>query len=199
MNFKELADAQEDSNRLHENIQTTNQMNIINNDFSTDDIRRADEVFTDQLEDSPNYYSRYEQINNVNNDPYIEETNLAIQVSREEYMNNIEELIKQESIRSEDERIRKVESSNRIESFNFLIKKIDRLVYTEDDRLVKNFIKTTLNEYFQLNIDCVNMGDEMYNKLYKIIDTYYLLPSKKNSKTSITSDEDMLIRNIFLK
>ena len=62
------------------------------------------------------------------------------------------------------------------------------------------FIENILHEYFNLNIDYIYVDDDMYNKLYEIIDSYYLIPSKnKKSKTFISYEEDNIIRIIFLK
>jgi len=79
-------------------------------------------------------------------------------------------------------------------------KKIKTLVFTKEDLLIKKYIESILDDYFSLKIDYVNIEEEMYNKIYSIIDTYYIIPIIKNyKKTAITEIEDNLVRNIFRK
>lgn len=166
-----------------------------------ENIRTPDESYSSQLVEPINLHDAlYNNINEpISDDPYEAEIQLAMQISREDCLNSIEEEIKEMSLREEDERIRFLEISDRISSLENFSKNLNRLMYTEEDRTLKKYIEDILNEYFQLNIDYHYVDEDVYDKLYKIIDSYYLIPSEKNRKTLISCEEDFIIRSIFLR
>jgi hypothetical protein len=56
-----------------------------------------------------------------------------------------------------------------------------------------------LDDWFSLKIDCVYVEHEMYEKIYKEINNYYLIPFQKNyTKFAISKEEDNIVRSIFL-
>jgi hypothetical protein len=56
-----------------------------------------------------------------------------------------------------------------------------------------------LNDYFELKIDFIKLDEEMHQKIYNLIDNYYIIPlSKKYKKTLISKNEDTILRSIFL-
>jgi hypothetical protein len=170
-------------------------------DEEQENIRPPDNTITDQLVESINLSESLYNTDNftISDDPYEAEIQLALQVSREDCLNNIEEELKEFSLREEEDRQRILEISNRISSLENFSKNLNRLMYSEDDRALKKYIENILNEYFQLNIDYHYVDEDMYDKLYKMLDSYYLIPSQKNRKTLISEEEDFTVRSIFLK
>jgi len=160
-------------------------------DFDEDNI--DDEIMMAINISKQQYYE-----NNMHNqdishiDKYNDEQLLkGIEISNNEIL-KYEEYILNESI--------ELEKKKRIESLTLFCKKIKTLVFTKEDLLIKKYIESVLDDYFNLKIDYINIEENMYNKIYSIIDTYYLLPIIKNyKKTSISEIEDNLVRNIFRK
>jgi len=178
---------------------------IINDDYDYDDeesIRSADEVFCDQLIDD-----------NFNNS-YDNELNLAIQESLQYQVYELEDVleeskkifdeyninyIKEESIKLEEERLKNNEKKNRFDSLSNFSNVIKRLIYTNEEIEVKEIIQNILHDYFELKIDSFKLDKEKYDKIFKIIDTYYIIPiNKKYKKTLITKFENDIIRSIFI-
>ena len=139
-----------------------------------------------------NEHLNNEHLNNEHIDQHNNKELLkALEISKSEQL-KYEEYILNESI--------KLEKSKRIDSLKLFCKKIDRLIFTKEDLLIKNYIESVLEDYFSLKIDYINVDEDMYNNLYSVIDTYYLIPTIKNyKKTAITEIEDNLIRTIFRK
>ena len=166
-----------------------------------ENIRSPDLHYSDQLVEPVNLHDALYHTTNdiISDDPYEAEIQLALQVSREDRLNEIEEELIESSLREEEERQRMFEISNRILSLENFSKNLNRLMYSEDDRALKKYIENVLNEYFQLNIDYHYVDEDVYDKLYKVLDSYYLIPSQKNRKTLISEEEDFIIRSIFLK
>lgn len=125
-------------------------------------------------------------INNSNND-YLREFNIALELSKKEYIDKI----------FEDN----LKKGDRIKSLESFCGKIKRLCFSEIEKKIKIYIDDILKQYFNLEIDFIYMEDiDLYNELYKIIDSYYLIPIQKNySKTLISKEEDLIIRDIFRK
>ena len=169
--------------------------NEISDNNSEEDIRSIDEIYTDKLIDEE--YNSFE-------DEYDEEFKLALNVSKNDYYdneynneyNNLLENIFKISIDEYNEKIKR----ERKESLPLFLKKIEKLSYTKEDIEIKTYIMNVLNDYFNLVIESVYVESELYEKIYKIIDSYYLIPKKKElQKTAITEEEDNIIRNIFLE
>jgi hypothetical protein len=175
------------------------------NEPQEDDIRKPDEVKKEKLIDNSFDNEDDIEINlaldmskreyfNIDQNAMDDDFELALKLSEKEYYDEqLEEINKNEFILME-------EMNNRKKSLESFSKKIERLTYTEEDIFIRKYIQNILNNYYDLMIDYVNIENEIYDKIYKIIDTYYLIPtSKKFSKTSISKEEDELIRNIFRK
>lgn len=143
---------------------------------------------------------------NIVNESVYENLDYALEISKieyQEYLNNLEyERLNEEEehklMRSEEELIyKKMES--RKKSLDFFCKKIERLTYSDEDRKMRYYIMNVLDDWFGLKIDCVYVEQEMYEKIYKIIDSYYLIPFQKNyTKFAISKEEDNIVRSIFL-
>lgn len=161
-----------------------------------DDVRKADEIIKESL---------------IIPDEVDQETEIALQVSHREYfsssydeLSNNENLFNALKISDDDycnELIEKlIVKEMRIKSLEMFCKKIKGLSFTKEDILIKNYLENILEEYFNSNIDFIFIENEMYEKIYKIIDSYYLIPiEKKKGKTFISYDEDLIIRSIFRK
>jgi len=192
---------------IEDDILEQNRENLIE-----DDIREPDISYTENLIDNNNTFnnlddelslalkaSRDEYIINNNGIDHDEEYILALEISKEEHFNTIEENIKKESILEEELMFKKIEIDFRRDSLSNFCKKIQGLSYTEEDIKIKKYIENVLDEYFELKINSINVDKNIYTLLYKIIDSYYLIPSLKNQKkTAISKEEDIIIRSIFL-
>ena len=121
----------------------------------------------------------------ISKDEYENETNLVFELSENEYYNQmIENSLKEERIKS-------------LETF---CKKIRGLSYTDEDIEIRKYLESVLDDYFNLKVEFVFVETELYKKIFKIIDTYYKIPTeKKSNKTFISEDEDQIIRGIFLE
>jgi hypothetical protein len=161
-----------------------------NNSEEEEYIRPIDEIYTDKLIDN--------EENSFEEDD--EEFKLALNVSKNDYYdneyNNVLDNVFKISLDEYNENIKK----GRKESLSLFLKKIEKLSYTKEDIEIKTYIMDTLNSYFNLIIEFVYIEEELYQKIYKIIDSYYLIPIEKgNKKTAITKEEDLIIRSIFLE
>jgi len=118
-----------------------------------------------------------------------------IEQERIEHARIEQERIEQESI--EFMRIEKLKSERRNSLLNFS-NRINKLIHVKEDKKIKELIDNILEKYFNLEIDNFKLNKKDYIDLYKIIDTYYEIPSSKNLKTAISKEENELVRNIFL-
>ena len=191
--------------------------NDANNDNNEENIRIPDSVFNERLISS--YESDDEEMNlalEVSRNEYLNENNstyndtyndtyigtqlkLAIDISIEEETAKLEEIAKNESIKLQLEVERNLEIVNRKKSLEEFLKRIKFLPNIGNDYIeIKPLIENTLNEYFNLNIDYIYIEKDIYDKIYKIIDSYYLIPTqKKYKKTGIPESEDIILRIIF--
>jgi hypothetical protein len=186
---------------------------INDNTDEIDEIRKPDKIIKDKLIEK--YESDDDEMNlalDVSRNQYLTDNNLydnilineqlkiAIDLSLEEHTNKLTKIVMDESIQLENERIKNIEISERKKSLEEFSKRIKSLSYSVSEIEIKNFIEQILDDYFNLNIEFVNIENDMYEKIYKIIDSYYLIPIQKNyKKTAISKDEDQIIRNIFRK
>jgi len=190
-----------------DDIYDIDEINKIND---IDDIRKPDKIIKDQLiqryenDDEMNLAldvsrNQYLTDNNLYDDMLInEQLKITIDLSLEEHTNKLAEIAMDESIQLENERIKNIEIYERKKSLEEFSKRIKSLSYSINEIEIKNFIEQILNDYFNLNIEYINIEKDMYEKIYKIIDSYYLIPIQKNyKKTAISYEEDQLIRNIF--
>jgi hypothetical protein len=173
-------------------------MNNSNNDES--DIRDADKSYKERLLD--------DDIDLDDDDLEDEELQLVIEMSNNEYFSQIENIsideCIEESIQLYDKQIeinKQTNINNRIDSLKNFTNKIKLLRYTEKDIVLKNYIDSVLEKYFKLEIDYIKVEDpDLFNELYKLIDSYYLEPFKKNyKKFAISQEEDIILRKIFIR
>ena len=191
--------------------------NDANNDNNEENIRIPDSVFNERLISS--YESDDEEMNlalEVSRNEYLNENNstyndtyndtyigtqlkLAIDISIEEETAKLEEIAKNESIKLQLEVERNLKIVDRKKSLEEFLKRIKFLPNIGNDYIeIKPLIQNTLNEYFNLNIDYIYIEKDIYDKIYKIIDSYYLIPTqKKYKKTGIPESEDIILRIIF--
>ena len=191
--------------------------NDANNDNNEENIRIPDSVFNERLISS--YESDDEEMNlalEVSRNEYLNENNstyndtyndtyigtqlkLAIDMSIEEETAKLEEIAKNESIKLQLEVERNLKIVDRKKSLEEFLKRIKFLPNIGNDYIeIKPLIQNTLNEYFNLNIDYIYIEKDIYDKIYKIIDSYYLIPTqKKYKKTGIPESEDIILRTIF--
>ena len=183
----------EDINNEHINNEHINNEHL-NNEHLNNEHLNNEHINNEYLnnEHLNNEHLNNEHLNNEHIDQHNNKELLkALEISKSEQL-KYEEYILNESI--------KLEKSKRIDSLKLFCKKIDRLIFTKEDLLIKNYIESVLEDYFSLKIDYINVDEDMYNNLYSVIDTYYLIPTIKNyKKTAITEIEDNLIRTIFRK
>jgi len=90
------------------------------------------------------------------------------------------------------------QKNNRIMSLKNFCNRIQRLTFVKEDKKIKELVENVLDDYFNLKIENVKLNKKDYDYLFKIVDSYYLIPSSKNIKTAITEVENNLIKNIFL-
>lgn len=174
---------------------------------SEDNIREPDKAYNDILYDdidieSVNFNPEDRELNlaiqNSMKD-FEEEYNNAIEISKNIYYDDIENDVKEESIIIEENRLKNIEKQIRIESLSNFCKIIQRLIYTNEEIELKKYIDMVLNDYFELKIDCIKLDEGMHQKIYNLIDNYYIIPlSKKYKKTLISKNEDTILRSIFL-
>ena len=103
-----------------------------------------------------------------------------------------------ELARIEQENIDKLKLERRNSLLNFS-NRINKLIHIKEDKKIKELIDNILEKYFNLEIDNFKLNKKDYIGLYKIIDSYYEIPSSKNLKTAITKEENELVKNIFLE
>lgn len=143
------------------------------------------------------YFDYFEFIEN--------EINLVCEIS----LNEQNEIIKNKMIEIEEnhkmefEEKYTIELKNkikamRVNSLQHFCKKIERLNFSEKDIKIKKYIQFFLTKYFNIEIDFILVDNDMYKDIFEIIDTYYLIPTKKNyGRTIISKEEDIIIRSIF--
>jgi hypothetical protein len=143
---------------------------------------------------------------NIVDESVYENLDYALEISKieyEEYLNNLEyERLNEEEehklIEEEENRVFQ-KRENRIKSLVLFSKKIERLTYSEEDRKIRSYIIGVLDDWFSLKIDYVYVEHEIYKKIYKEINNYYLIPFQKNYvKFAISKEEDEIVRSIFL-
>ena len=168
-------------------------------------IRKPDEIIKEQL-----IYDNIDEDDDelklalsVSENEYYENNLLVelesiLQFSKNEYENYI--MLEENKLMEIEENIIIQKINNRIKSIENFSKKIEKLNYSEDDKLVKNYINNVLQKWYKLEIDYIYIEKSMYKKIYDIIDNYYLNPFKKKfNKYAISKEEDEIVRSIFLE
>jgi hypothetical protein len=139
---------------------------------------------------------------------FEEEVKLAMEISDQVYLKDLNEesyaLENDNSLSESDKKLLEeqkiIEIEKRSKSLENFKKKIQGLSLSFNDIRIKKYIEKILLTYCELAIDFVYVDNDIYEDLYKIIDSYYLIPIQKNyKKTAITEEEDTLIRSIFRK
>jgi len=163
-----------------------------------DGIRKADKAKVERL---------------VNNsfEPDLEddEFHKALIESRKEMystQNNLEEQLLKESeeeyiFQQLIQQINIDEIEKRSLSLPQFTKRLERLCFTESDRAIKAIIEPIIVEYKLNKRNNVELEQDIYDNIYEnFINTLYQKPiSLGKTTTAITKDEDILIRQIFLK
>ena len=122
----------------------------------------------------------------INENRYQNDIDLALKASTEDYFNKI----------TEDS----LEMSLRTDSLSNFCKKIHGLSFTPRDIQIRKYIEMILKDYFELKIDYHIVDSDIYDDLYKIINSFYMDPiNKGRTITKITMEEDNIIRSILLK
>ena len=160
--------------------------------YNDNEVRPPDNIYEERLIDIEDETFNQHDIDDeiklaldISKNEYEDETKLVFQISENEYYN----LIIEESLKKE-----------RIKSLEEFCKKIKGLSYTDEDIEIRKYIESVLDDYFNLKVEFVFVENELYKKLFKIIDTYYKIPTEKRSKkTFISEEEDKIIRQIFLE
>jgi hypothetical protein len=80
-------------------------------------------------------------------------------------------------------------------------KRLERLCFSENDRVIRDIITPIIVEYKLNKRNNVELNTEVFNNIFEnFIDTLYQKPiSLGKTTTAITKDEDLLIRQILLK
>lgn len=184
------------------------QNNHFHSDFNYDNseyIRPPDEVFTDRLVDDENT-DPFEETEVIPNYDFEKQLTDALKISEHTYKleNNEEDIIRQ-SLEEYDLQINQQElfeqsiMEERRRSLDFFLKRLTPLSFGNHINLV-NIIKEQLDEYFNLFVDLIHLDEEIYEEIYKIIDSFYLIPKEKGQKkTAISQEEDELLRVLLLK
>ena len=144
---------------------------------------------------------------NIVDESTYHDLDYALEISKIEYEEYLDKLKNERLNEEEENKLMIIEEErvyqkreSRIKSLLLFSKKIERLTYSEEDIKMRSYIMSILDDWFNLKIDCVYIESEMYEKIYKIIDSYYLIPfQKKYTKFAISKEEDYIIRTIFLK
>ena len=181
----------------------------IDESFIQENIRSADNAYVETLIEDNRF---------VNSDNDLE---LALRISSKEYNENRDNFIQYDDIHEQIiqdndlelalelsnkeyieqlERINQINMEQRKESLKNFCKRIKSLRFSDEEKELKEYFELRLQEYFELKIDCDIIDNrELFNKLFKYIDTLYLIPSKKDkNKTSISQEEDNILRTFFL-
>ena len=144
---------------------------------------------------------------NIVNESVYENLDYALEISKIEYEEYLDNLVKEKLNAEEEHKLMALEEERvlqkkkiRIKSLVLFCKKIERLTYCEEDRKMRSYIMGVLDDWFSLKIDYIVIESEMYEKIYKEINNYYLIPFQKNyTKFAISKEEDDIVRSIFLK
>jgi hypothetical protein len=164
-------------------------------------------VFFKSLQESNNF-SYEDMTNEEQNKIFEQEVKLALEVSDQIYIKDLEQESYSlendnslsESDKEELEKQKVIEMEKRSQSLENFKKRIQALSLSLsfNDSRIKKYIEKVLINYCKLLIDFVYVDIDIYEDLYKVIDSYYLIPTQKNyKKTAISKEEDKLIRSIF--
>ena len=134
---------------------------------------------------------------NPNNDYNIHDT--TINHYNDTTINEMDDVIN-EDILNESKNIEIEKRMNSLSNFMKMIKKINPIYFTEKENQLQTYIEEKMNDYFNLNVDKIIIEDiQLYNDLFSMIDTYYVIPKNKNYKKFIIPyEEDQLLRQIFV-
>ena len=143
---------------------------------------------------------------NIVDESTYENLDYALEISKIEYEEYLDKLKNERLNEEEEHKLMKLEEERvyqkmeiRKKSLEFFCKKIERLTYCEEDRKMRSYIMSVLDDWFNLKIDCVYIDQEIYQKIYKEVNNYYLNPYQKNyTKFAISKEEDEIVRSIFL-
>lgn len=194
-----------------------------------DDIRPPDEIIKECLFDyesdkeddideelklalsvsKRNYINNIEEhtiFTNIVDESTYQDLDYALEVSKVEYEEYLNNLFNERLNEEQEDKLMGLEEERvwqkreiRIKSLVLFCRKIERLTYCEEDRKMRSYIMSILDDWFNLKIDYVVIESEMYEKIYKEINNYYLIPFQKNyTKFAISKEENEIVRSIFL-
>jgi len=209
----------DDTIRPPDSVFTGRLINYLGNINLDDDLENAlrlseEEYFRNQHYDEAIRVNSVESVNSDNsfvnsfgdNDKDLKEAILLSQEAmRLEEEREVLYLIKEQEAMDE---IKKLELlSDRKKSLEIFFPRIKNLSmisksiggYKNTETNYEKIIYDMLNEYLLGNIDMIYLSEQEYIEIYKIIDSYYLIPHKKDAKTIIPLSEDQVLRSIFLK
>ena len=158
-----------------------------------DDIRLPDEAKVERLVNNNSFEHQDDDLHKAIIESMKEKNNLEedfLKESEEEYI--FQQFIQQINIE---------EIEKRSLSLPQFTKRLERLCFSESDRAIKAIIEPIIVEYKLNKRNNIELDTEVFNNIYEnFIDTLYQKPiSLGKTITAITKDEDILIRQIFLK
>jgi hypothetical protein len=130
------------------------------------------------------------------------EKQIRKQLEEQEKQRQIEEAQRQAiqmEIQRQNQRllVRKEKMEIRIESLKHFCERVRRMIFTEKEEKLKSFLKRIVNAYCNGLIDNVEVDNELYSDLYKLIDSLYLIPVSQNRRPAIPAEEDAVLRKLF--
>lgn len=181
---------------------------------SEDEIRKPDKIIKEKLIDDDISLNSNEE-----NSEFISEIELALEVSKKEcrdkfelqdvleksmndYSNELDTVLRISQVeyleQIENNEKKKIERYDLITNF---LNKFKRIKFDKENEIkIKILIENTLEQYLNLYIDYIFIDDiELYEDLYKLIDSYFKIPFENKRRTFISENEDKVLRKIFLK
>ncbi len=122
-----------------------------------------------------------------------EETRMAMELSEKEYINQMQESFLEEQMKEIEENIKK----ERAESLPEFRKRVQRLVFSEEDKKIKKQFDSAFELYSINLLDAVPLNEDEYKLLFDFIDSLYIVPLSNGRKTAIPENEYSTLKNIF--
>ncbi len=122
-----------------------------------------------------------------------EETRMAMELSEKEYINQMQESFLEEQMKEIEENIKK----ERAESLPEFRKRVQRLVFSEEDKKIKKLFDSAFELYSINLLDAVPLNEDEYKLLFDFIDSLYIVPLSNGRKTAIPENEYSILKNIF--
>ncbi len=139
----------------------------------------------------------FEDDNDYHNEIYgrvDEETRMAMELSEKEYFNQMQESLLEEQMKEIEENIKKT----REESLPEFRKRVQRLVFSEKDKKIKDLFDSAFKLYSIDLLDVIPLDENDYKLLFDFIDSLYIVPLSNGRKTAIPENEYSILKTIFL-